>query len=403
MGPDRRAKSRLGGLSLNKFSQSKQKKYDKRAVIEKERVRTLQKLKKLKKVKERLFKAGKLQPTYDLEKLQEELASEFQPRAADHEAGAGGYSQSHERRRHGNLERTSGSDDEEMSSDEGPDQPRLAVQGVLKSASRGPLDLDRIRARAGSPPSASEDWESEDDEPVASGSIQGHPTDRDEDGDFPDDGPEPSARFRAHQGPADNRKGRGRWAREKNESSPAGALAGGGGRSASGRYEAAQRGVGASQRYGPGSMEKDPRHRLGKRRGRHCADSELRSSEKGVQKGVGIEEDGTARAGQDLLTNGRVPRRPGGGKGKKKMKKPMSRLERLVAKSQAEQEARQREREERQRAVAEHQARVAQARAVRKQQALLFKKKTQRGQPVMKYRIESILNKLTPGNELFSH
>lgn len=69
----------------------------------------------------------------------------------------------------------------------------------------------------------------------------------------------------------------------------------------------------------------------------------------------------------------------------------------------APQEAQRREREERRRAAEEHRARVAEAQAARRQTANLFRKRTRLGQPVMKYRIENLLHKITPADELFRH
>ena len=58
------------------------------------------------------------------------------------------------------------------------------------------------------------------------------------------------------------------------------------------------------------------------------------------------------------------------------------------------QEAEQREREERRRRIEDHVSRVAEAEQRRKKRTKLLRKRTQQGQPLMRYRMDKILDQL---------
>ena len=58
------------------------------------------------------------------------------------------------------------------------------------------------------------------------------------------------------------------------------------------------------------------------------------------------------------------------------------------------QEAEQKEREERRRRIEEHTCQVAEAERRRKQRTKMLRKRTDQGQPVMRYRMDKILDQL---------
>lgn len=77
--------------------------------------------------------------------------------------------------------------------------------------------------------------------------------------------------------------------------------------------------------------------------------------------------------------------------------KPASQLQRIAQEKEAEQEEQRRQKEEQRLAAEKRREEVAQARQRRKQQTTQFRKRTRTGQPVMKYRIGKVLEKLQVG------
>jgi len=81
-------------------------------------------------------------------------------------------------------------------------------------------------------------------------------------------------------------------------------------------------------------------------------------------------------------------------KGKQKPWKPPSQVEVLAEKVAAEKSAKRKEGEKAAAAARERQKKVAVVEKQRKKQKGLFLKRTKRGQPVMKHRIDKILGQL---------